>query len=184
MSRPTLHFLGPPRVELDGAPLKLQYRKNLALIAYLCITGGSHTREALITLLWPELNPSRARANLRRNLSVLRTSLGAEWLVAEHETIGLALGTDLDSDVEEFRCALALCYEHDHPEGSICQECLDACPATIRKGHQRQLDLPMPRGDVSASWAASELPTRIRLRRAASSARTLFISRPNSMIRL
>jgi len=58
------------------------------------------------------------------------------------------------------------------------------CQATIRNGHQRQLEMPMPRSQLSASWAASEPPNRIALRRAASSARTLFISRPNSMIRL
>jgi len=30
-------------------------------------------------LLWPELEPSRARAGLRRNLSVLKKALGGEW---------------------------------------------------------------------------------------------------------
>jgi AcrR family transcriptional regulator len=58
------------------------------------------------------------------------------------------------------------------------------CQATIRNGHRRQLEMPMPRGQFSASWAALESPNRIPLRRAASSARTLFISRPNSMIKL
>jgi hypothetical protein len=58
------------------------------------------------------------------------------------------------------------------------------CQATIRNGRQGQLEMPMPRSQLSASWAASELPNRIPLRRAASSARTLFISRPNSMIKL
>ncbi|MGD9100434.1 MAG: SARP family transcriptional regulator, partial [Anaerolineae bacterium] len=72
MSRLKLYLLGPPRLERDGVPLEFNMRKNVALVAYLAVTGYSHTREALVTLLWPELEPSRARAGLRRNLSVLR----------------------------------------------------------------------------------------------------------------
>jgi len=60
----------------------------------------------------------------------------------------------------------------------------NGCQATIRNGHRRQLKMPMPRGQLSASWVALEPPNSIRLRRAASSARTLFISRPNSTIKL
>ena len=78
-----LHLLGPPRLERDGLPLEFDTRKNLALITFLAMTGQSHTREALITLLWPELEPGRGRAGLRRNLSVIKKALGGEWLVVE-----------------------------------------------------------------------------------------------------
>ena len=89
MSSPMkLYLLGPPRLERDGVPLEFDTRKNVALIAYLAVTGESHSRETLITLLWPELEPSRARAGLRRNLSVLKKALGGEWLVVDRETIG------------------------------------------------------------------------------------------------
>ena len=60
MSRLALYLLGPPCLERgplgdggEGAVLNLQYRKNTALLAYLAMTGRPHTREALITLLWP-----------------------------------------------------------------------------------------------------------------------------------
>ena len=124
MPRLSLYFLGPPRVQLNGATLKLQYRKNLALIAYLCVTGESHTREALITLLWPELEPDRARSNLRRNLSMLRRALGTEWLAIERDTIGLVSSTDLWSDLGQFRDSLGKCREHGHSESNTCLECL------------------------------------------------------------
>ena len=61
-----LSLLGPPRLELEGVPVELNTRKNFALVAYLAVTGESHTREELVTLLWPELEPSRARSGLRR----------------------------------------------------------------------------------------------------------------------
>ena len=76
MSNFRLSLLGAPCLERDGVPLGLGARKNVALIAYLAVTGVSHSREALITLLWPELEPSRARGGLRRNLSELKKALG------------------------------------------------------------------------------------------------------------
>jgi DNA-binding SARP family transcriptional activator len=78
-----LHLLGSPRLERDGAALAFDSRKHLALIAYLAMTGRSHTREALITLLWPELGASRGRAGLRRDLSVIRKILDGRLLVVE-----------------------------------------------------------------------------------------------------
>ncbi|MCP4605894.1 MAG: hypothetical protein GY847_36170 [Proteobacteria bacterium] len=39
----------------------------------------------------------------------------------------------------------------------------DLCQATIRKGHQRQLEMPMPRSHLSACRAAPGPPNRIRL---------------------
>ncbi len=70
MAQLALYLLGPPRLEGDGTPLKIDARKNMALLAYLAVTGESHSREAVLTLFWPELEPSRARSGLRRNLSV------------------------------------------------------------------------------------------------------------------
>jgi DNA-binding SARP family transcriptional activator len=130
-----LFFLGPPRLERDGVTIEFRYRKNVALLAYLAVTGETHTRESLTTLLWPELEPSRARAGLRRNLSTLRKALSGEWLVAGRETIGLAPaaedGTSTSGqafwlDVSEFRHLLQAWQGHGHSEADICSQCLDA----------------------------------------------------------
>jgi hypothetical protein len=139
MSSLKLSLLGPPRLERDGVPLELDTRKNIALIAYLAVTGESHSREALITLLWPELEPSRARAGLRRNLSVLKKALAGEWLVVDRETIGLDPNADPSAgsgqalwlDVDQFRSLLRACREHDHPEADVCPECLTALAEAV-----------------------------------------------------
>jgi DNA-binding SARP family transcriptional activator len=55
MSSLKLFLLGQPRFERDGQPPKFDTRKNVALVAYLALTEGRHSRETLITLLWPEL---------------------------------------------------------------------------------------------------------------------------------
>ena len=54
MSRLRLCLLGPPRIESDGVPLEFDTRTNVALLAYLAVTGGSHTREPdHAAVAWP-----------------------------------------------------------------------------------------------------------------------------------
>ena len=54
VSRLALYLLGPPRIERDGLPIKVDTRKAIALLAYIAVTGESHRRASLINLLWPE----------------------------------------------------------------------------------------------------------------------------------
>ena len=136
MSRLRLFLLGPPRLERDGEPVEFRYRKNVALTAYLAVTGArpgsqSHTRETLIALLWPELEPSRARASLRRNLSLLKKALGGEWLVVDRESVRTDPSADLWVDVDRFRELLRAWQEHGHPEFDVCPECLSALTEAV-----------------------------------------------------
>jgi predicted ATPase/DNA-binding SARP family transcriptional activator len=129
MSRLALYLLGPPRVELDGRLVHIGRRKALALLAYLVVTGPrpgaqGHRRDSLATLLWPEHDQSRARAELRRTLSVLRTTLGGEWFVTDRETIGLNPGASPWLDVERFHHLLHTWQGHGHPETELCPRCL------------------------------------------------------------
>jgi len=131
MSTVMVYLLGSPRLERDGHALALQYRKNLALLAYLAVTGEPHTREALIALLWPELEPSRARANLRRNLSLLMQALGGDVLAVEGDLIGLDAAADLWLDVIQFRRLLRSQKDHGHAETEICPDCLVALERAV-----------------------------------------------------
>ena len=111
MSHLVLRLLGPPRLELDGSPLEIDRRKAIALIAYLAMTGQGHSRDSLASLLWPEYDQSRARAALRRTLSVLNKALGGAWLDVDRETIDLKRTPDLWVDVAQFHqnnCATLL----------------------------------------------------------------------------
>ena len=56
---------------------------------YLAVSGRSHSRDALATLFYPDHSQSKARAYLRRDLAVVNTTLGGEWLDADRETIEL-----------------------------------------------------------------------------------------------
>jgi predicted ATPase/DNA-binding SARP family transcriptional activator len=138
MSQLALYLLGPPRVERGGEPAKIAGRKALALLAYLTLERRSHCRDALATLLWPESDASRARAELRRALSNLRRALGAEWLEADRETVGLRQAQPEEPDwtlwldVEAFREQLRRCETHDHGAGEVCAECVPSLEEAVR----------------------------------------------------
>ena len=84
-----LALLGAPVAEVDGRPLAVDTRKAIALLAYLAVEGGSHSRDSLAALLWPDYDGERARAALRRTLSTLRSALGDRWLTTQRDTVSL-----------------------------------------------------------------------------------------------
>ncbi|MEZ4708149.1 MAG: BTAD domain-containing putative transcriptional regulator [Caldilineaceae bacterium] len=100
-----LFLFGTPRLERDGAVVKLPQRKALALLAYLAATGKMHARDTLATLFWPDHAQSEARLALSRRLSELNQRLPAGTLLLEAETVALA--GDLWVDVAEFEATLA-----------------------------------------------------------------------------
>ena len=61
-----LYLLGTPRVERDGAPIEVDTRKAIALLAYLAVAspGGLRRRDSLATFFWPEVDESRAHGGL------------------------------------------------------------------------------------------------------------------------
>lgn len=130
MATLSLYLLGAPRAESDGAPLVTDTRKAIALLAYLAVTGMGHTRDAIATLLWPDLDQVRARAALRRTLSSINAAADATWLRADREHIALVNEPDETGgvwcDVTAFRAALAETRAHGHPVDRPCARCLEA----------------------------------------------------------
>ena len=82
-------LLGAPRIALNNEPHTLNRRKCLALLAYLAIEPGPHSRDALAALLWPGYDQTSARSNLRRTISLLNADLGQGWLDVERESVAL-----------------------------------------------------------------------------------------------
>lgn len=126
-----LFLLGSPRLERDGVPLQFDTYKIMALVAYVAMSdpgteGRPVSRDSLLALLWPELEPARARAVLRRNLSLLRKALGDEWLLVDRQTVAIDPQADFWFDVEQFAHRLRAWQTHGHPEDRICPECLPA----------------------------------------------------------
>ncbi len=73
-----LTLLGPPSVTFtDGGTIVPQPgAKVLALLTYLVLESGPHSREELAGLLWGESSEDEARASLRQALKHLRDAFG------------------------------------------------------------------------------------------------------------
>jgi DNA-binding SARP family transcriptional activator/predicted ATPase len=97
-----IQLLGTPVVEVDGAPLQVDTRKAVALLAYLAVTARAHSRDVLAELLWPSSDPESGRAALRRTLSVLRKGLGDRWLAVRRDSVALE-PSGMELDVARFR---------------------------------------------------------------------------------
>ncbi len=124
MSRLTCRLLGPPRLEADGKPVKINRRKAVGLLAFLAVTRESCSRESLLALFWPDHGRSDARAELRRTLSVLKKALGQDVLAIDRQTAGIAETSELWTDAIELRRLLAASKDHDHGAIESCDECL------------------------------------------------------------
>jgi DNA-binding SARP family transcriptional activator len=139
MSGLALYLLGAPRIVRDGAAIKLDRRKAIALLAYLAVTGESHRRDSLVNLLWPEVDATRGRAALRRTLYAIRKALTSEWLDIDREEIGLhpcidrsaGSGQSLWVDVDQFHRHLAECETHGHPASQVCPDCRSPLTAAV-----------------------------------------------------
>ena len=86
----------------------LRRPKLLALLGYLAAARphGFHRRDALVAVLWPELDNAHARNALRQAVHSLREALGRDALIARgEEELGLN-DTCVSCDVREFDVAL------------------------------------------------------------------------------
>src|SRR5205807_2256117 len=72
-----LAVLGTPEVFHDESRLTFALRKAQALLLYLAVEGGMHSRSKLAALLWPDSEPQDARKILRNAITLLRHLLDA-----------------------------------------------------------------------------------------------------------
>ena len=77
-------LLGSLEVRQGGVLLtQWRHRKTMALLAYLLVTGESHSRESLAGLLWGQASDTNALSGLRKVLAELRRVIGPYLL--EHD---------------------------------------------------------------------------------------------------
>lgn len=87
----TLDLLGPVQLRCDGRVLPLTVRKTAALLVLLAL-AGPQPRGRVVALLWPGLDESTGRRNLRRELARLREIGAAPAVLAEADRLRLAPG--------------------------------------------------------------------------------------------
>jgi predicted ATPase/DNA-binding SARP family transcriptional activator len=121
MGRLILRLLGTPEVSHAEQPLTFQTRKVLALLAYLTVEQGVHSRDKITALLWPESDEERGKASLRRALAYLRESLDepshersrhvplpSPHVLIEHYTLSFNLASDFEGDTQTLQTAFTL----------------------------------------------------------------------------
>lgn len=123
--RVAIRLLGPVEVRVGGAPLEVDTRKAIALLAYLAVTGRPTSRETLAALLWPEADEAAARGALRRTLSVLNAALGGAALAIDRSSVVLR-DEAVDVDLRRFQAALSRARGHGHGPDEPCPPCLAA----------------------------------------------------------
>ena len=98
-----LRLFGAPQRQLDNeptwTPLPLDYRG--ALLAYLAYTGTWVNRDQCVMLFWPDVNETRAKANLRQLVSRTKELPLAHFLESNRKNIGWFI----ESDVAAFLAA-------------------------------------------------------------------------------
>ena len=115
MGRLSVALLGTPQIRHNGQPVVFSTRKSEALLIFLAVEGGFHSRERLTALLWPESDEKHARGSLRSALVFLRQALAksqehhsAPHLLVERTLLSLAEGAERELDIHALREAAEL----------------------------------------------------------------------------
>src|SRR6266516_39479 len=121
MGRLILRLLGTPEVSHAEQPLTFQTRKVLALLAYLAVEQGVHSRDKIAALLGPESDEERGKASLRRALAYVRDSPDepshersrnmpppSTHVLVEHHTLRFNLASDFEGDTQTLQTAFTL----------------------------------------------------------------------------
>ena len=105
-----IRVIGELEVRLGGVTAELPAsRRSRALLGWLAVHPGRHSRSRLAGLFWPDVLDASARASLRSAMWALRSALGPElggYLAGDRDTITLD-GDGLRVDLREARRLLA-----------------------------------------------------------------------------
>jgi DNA-binding SARP family transcriptional activator len=135
-------------------------RKPAALVKLLALAPGYRLRrEQVMDVLWPELEPAAAAANLRKALYAARRALEGESAATSGaaliESVGdlLCLRSDgLSVDVAEYRAAAALARQSR--EGSVHWAALDLYRDGLLPEDRYEDWASGPRDELHADWTA------------------------------
>ena len=101
--------LGPPDVRHGQRCLTFPTRKTLAVLVYVLVEGGSHPRDKLTALFWPDSDEVSGRASLRTTLARLREGLeettADRHLVVDRNVVSFNGASDFTLDLQLLQAA-------------------------------------------------------------------------------
>ncbi|MBU3914231.1 hypothetical protein KKA14_01720, partial [bacterium] len=102
MSNLKISLLGKPIVEFKGSSVKFRRRKTIALLAYLALNPGTHHRDSLIALLWPDSNQQKGRHGLRQLIWDFTAITEKPMLIMDDDSLGLSESQNIWVDTRLF----------------------------------------------------------------------------------
>lgn len=105
----TVQVLGVPEVRFQEQRLAFRSRKALALLIYLAVEPGTHSREKLVDLLWSQNDFQQGRVSLRTALSQVRQALratGSPGIATTNDLVRLDVACPLQLDLTLITAAL------------------------------------------------------------------------------
>src|SRR5690606_35699033 len=148
----SLSLLGSFQASLDAKPLSdFRTRKVQALLIYLAVEPGAHSREWLLNLFWPGLPEISARSNLRQILYYLRQVVpklagddrpDEPLVIANRQEIQLNPQAGVTVDTHQFTDLLQQSQMYQHLDLFLCREC----------AHDLEEAVALYRGDFLADF--------------------------------
>jgi len=141
MEQLKISLFEPLQIRLNNEIISdFRMQKVVALLVYLAAEPETaHRRETLMTLLWPGMPDTSARANLRQVLFHLRKAIpdfvvdetSVSLLIANRHTIQLNPAAPVLIDTIQFDAMLNKVQTHDHFDLLTCQQCHEDLSAAI-----------------------------------------------------
>jgi DNA-binding SARP family transcriptional activator len=149
MNQLSLRFLGNPEVYDGEQRLKLPTRKALALLIYLVVEGGSHKREKLVVLFWPDSEAGLGFAALRNTLARLRTTLRqvGPLLLDQEGALGFDFNMSFTLDLHSIGAAVRV-IKAGQPDVTLLQAAVTAYRADFLEGFS------LPDAPAFDDWAS------------------------------
>ena len=147
MEQLKISLFAPLQIELNDSALSdFRTQKVLALLVYLAAEPETaHRRETLMTVLWPGMPDTSARANLRQVLFHLRKAVpdfevageDVPLLLANRNTIQINPAAPVAIDTSRFEVLLEQVQAHDHHSLLTCTQCREdlEAAAALYTGH-------------------------------------------------
>ena len=141
MAQLSVSFFGRFQAQVHGKPVPaFRTKKVQALLIYLAAAPATaHRRETIMTVLWPGMPDSSARANLRQILFLLRQAIPdfeesgmlVSLVIANRDTIQLNPQVRIESDLGQFTRLLDAVHAHPHPNLAGCGTCYDSLEQAV-----------------------------------------------------
>ena len=153
----SITLFGSPQIARGKQQITLQRRKDLALLVYLAVTAQAHSRDILATLLWPDSDQSQGRANVRKNISRLKSDLGEDVLLTIGDQVSFNPSISLWLDTAQFQSQLEQPKKHNHilqnNGQSLCEECQSALENAVQLYHNGFLEgFSLPDSHTFDEW--------------------------------